>query len=148
MTDKKSNSKEIIYVFNNVDVACVAAIEYVIREYGDQQWFNAALNKVITDIYSKNKKEDICHTPFIIIKREYSKDNRVLLRYKGYHYIIYQIEKYNSMYNKKVNGINTFIFIMYNLLIIIALIILFKLGNSKLSINNEFQNKGLNTVSY
>ena len=92
------NKQKEIYIFNDVDISCVAAIEYVIYKYGNENWFNAALNKVVTDIYSKNIK-DICHTPFIIIKQFLKSKEMISLTYLGYHYIIYQTERYANKYN-------------------------------------------------
>ena len=96
LNNNNNNTKEITttFVFNDVDIACIAAIEYVIYLYGNKLWFNAALNKIVTDIYLKTDKE-ICHIPFIILKVGGEKP---LLFYKSYHYIIYQIEKYNKKY--------------------------------------------------
>ena len=80
--------------FHDVDTSCLAAIEYVIRIYGREKWFNAALFKVITDLYSIPRKE-ICQIPFVIILT----DNK--LTYKGHHYIIYKVEQYNNRYKHK-----------------------------------------------
>ena len=86
--DQKSTNT---YVFHNVDKACVASIEYVIFKYGDNLWFNAALNKVVTDTLIKSYT-DLCTIPFIR-----SENDKTQLSYKGYHYIINQIEKYNNI---------------------------------------------------
>ena len=96
--NKNQFDKVITFIFNDIDTACVAAIEYVIFMYGNKIWFNAALNKVVTNVYSKTDKE-ICHIPFIIIKKEFPNNTKVSLSYKGYHYIVNQIEKYNKRYN-------------------------------------------------
>ena len=65
----QDNLEESIYVFNDIDKSWLAGIEYVIHEYGNEEWFNAALHKVITDIYTKTKNE-ICTIPFTIIKKK------------------------------------------------------------------------------
>ena len=88
---------KVIYVFTDVDLSCVAAIEYVICKYGTEEWFNAALNKVVMDIYAKTKQE-ICHMPFLITKKQFTENREILLTYKGYHYIICQIEKYKNKF--------------------------------------------------
>lgn len=95
-----------IYVFTDVDLSCVAAIEYVIYKYGTEEWFNAALNKVVMDIYTKTRKE-ICHIPFIITKKEFTKSREILLTYKGFHYIICQIEKYKNTFGGNSNNDNS-----------------------------------------
>lgn len=102
-----------IYIFHDIDKAYIAALEYVIFKYGENFWFNAALNKVVTDTLIKPHNE-ICSIPFIIIKK-----NENQLSYKGYHYIIHQLEKYNNITT------NNLIY-KYNLiaLIIITFIIL------------------------
>ena len=117
-----SNNKKIIfYYFYDIDTSCIAAIEYVIKKYGDQIWFNAALKKVITDIYSKQRK-DICSIPFIIIKRNYKTKDKNKLTYKGYHYIIYKIKQYYNKYNNNNNNILISSYIVLILMIIIIII--------------------------
>ena len=106
---------EVVYVFTDIDLSCVAAIEYVIYKYGTEEWFNAALNKVVMDIYAKTRKE-ICHIPFLIIKKKLIESKEILLTHKGFHYIIYQIEKYKNKFgnnnnNNKLPLINFFSFL-------------------------------------
>ena len=116
--DQKSTTT---YVFHNVDKACVAAIEYVIFKYGDNLWFNAALNNVVTDTLIKSYT-DLCTIPFIIIRTE---NDKTQLSYKGYHYIITQIEKYNNI--TYINNINILIYkysLIFSIVMIIGIIIL------------------------
>ena len=109
------------YVFHNVDKACAAAIEYVIFKYGDKLWFNANLNKVVTDTLIKSYTE-LCTISFIIIRTE---NDKTQLSYKGYHYIIDQIEKYNNI--TYINNINILIYkysLIFSIIMIIGIIIL------------------------
>ena len=95
------------YIFYDVDKACVAAIEYVIFKYGGKIWFNAALNKVVTDTVVKSHDE-LCTIPFTIIKKENKETKEIQLSYKGYHYIIHQIRRYDNITN--INNINSLIY--------------------------------------
>ena len=94
--NNNDNNDKIIYIFNDIDTSCIAAIEYVIYKYKDKEWFNAALYKVVTDIYKKNRK-DICQLPLYIIKL-FLENEKILLVHRGYHYIIHQIEIYARKY--------------------------------------------------
>lgn len=88
---------DIYYIFYDIDFSCIAAIEYVIYKYGNEKWFNAALNKVVTDMYLKNSQE-ICQPPLVIRKKKDKKE--FLLEHKGgLHYIICQMEKYKNTSN-------------------------------------------------
>ena len=121
MNEKSSTST---YIFYDVDKACVAAIEYVIFEYGEKFWFNAALNKVVTDTVVKSHDE-ICTIPFTIIKKENKETKEIQLSYKGYHYIIHQIRKYDNI--KNINYINSLIYkyILISSIILLIIIIIF-----------------------
>ena len=81
--------KTKIFYFYDIDKSCIAGIEFVIIKYGKKKWFNAALKKVVQEVYCQ-KRKDICDIPFIIIKKENN------LKYVGYNYIIKKIEQYNS----------------------------------------------------
>ena len=120
------NQEEITYVFNNIDMSCLAAIEYVSYKYGNEEWFNAALTKVVTDTYS-NSKSNVCNLPFIFKKINEKDNDKVLsLKYKGHHSIIDRIEKYNDKYSNNNNnyiGITIIFFILYNLLLILLIVI-------------------------
>ena len=111
-----------VLVFNDVDTSCVAAIEYVIRKYGKEEWFNAALAKVVTDIYTK-KRGEIVRTPFVIVKEECVKSKEIFLTHKGYHYIVHQMERYYNKYNPKISENDIFYFAIYILFLIIFTVI-------------------------
>lgn len=121
------NEREIIYIFTDFEKACIAAIEYVISKYGENIWFNAALHKTVTNVYVKSRN-DICTFPFTIIKTEKFTNegkNIINLTYKGSHYIINQMEKYNNYYNKSYTIFQTIGFIcILNIFIYIAIILL------------------------
>lgn len=119
---------ESIFIFHDIDKASIAAIEYVIFKHGDKIWFNAALNKVVTDILVKSHKE-ICTLPFTIIKKEKNIETtttrEIQLSHKGYHYIIHQIEKYNNIAN--LDNINTLMFkycLIFSIILFLFLLVL------------------------
>lgn len=95
--------KKTTFIFNDVNASCVGAIEYVIYMYGKEEWFNAALYKVVTDTFHAKTKNDICYIPFIMTKKEYLKSKEILFEFNDYHYIICQIEKYFRKYNSSAD---------------------------------------------
>ena len=121
-----NNIKTTNYIFNDIDTSCIAAIEYVIYKYENEEWFNAALNKVVTDVYTKTGK-NICHIPFIITKKECLKTKKVILTHKGYHYIICQINKYAKQYNKN-NNVNNNIFLFIICILLLSLLFILALS--------------------
>ena len=140
---KNSKKKFFFYYFYDIDTSCIAAIEYVIYKYGNHIWFNAALKKVITDIYSKQRK-DICSIPFTIIRRKYkTKDKEDKLKHKGYHYIIYKIKQYHNKYNKNNNNnINNIIIMMLTVIILIIILLM-----SMCNYNNN-KNKNISNITH
>lgn len=90
---------ETIFVFHDVDKSSIAAIEYVIFKYGNEEWLNAALNKAVTDLFT-NSRKNICQIPFIIKKKEFFNNKETILTTNCYHYVIHKIEKYSTKYKK------------------------------------------------
>ena len=138
--EKEKCIKEYNLIFTDIDKSCIAAIEFVINKYCEYEWFNAALNKVMIDLYSKSR-QDICDIPFIINKKEY--ENQVSLKTNSKHYIINQIEKYYKKYNdkNKNNNDNTeyIIFIISNIVLILLIFIMYivSINNNKNTSNNN-----------
>lgn len=83
--------------FNNYSEATIAAIEFVIGEYGDEPWFNGMLRKLMTDMHLK-----LCSETFrrpLIFYHHYKGDEVVITGYSGYHYLITEMERFHALKN-------------------------------------------------
>ena len=83
------------YYFYQYHGATVAAINYVINRYGDEKWFAGHLRKLILDLHFKPSKECFAK-PLVIIQHSVrnNNDNDIVdMDYKGFHYLIDQMEQ-------------------------------------------------------
>ena len=86
----------LVYTFHTFEKATIAAIEYVIRKYKYESWFNGALSKTVNVLYHNKDSSQLFKPPLVIHKD----NNDTLYHRQGYHYVISDIESYNQYFNK------------------------------------------------
>ena len=91
----------ITNVFTEPRSATLAAVEYVCQKYGSNNnnnkypWFNHQLKYQLSKLHFVHNLETF-HPPLIIYARA---NNNEELKYKGYHFLISEMEKYEKLYS-------------------------------------------------
>jgi len=87
----------IKHYFNQYSTATLAAIEYVIKKYGHNEWFNGVLRKLMLNLHVMTNNKTF-KKPLIFFYK-----NKLVIGYEGYHYLIFQMEKYSKLYNMNLH---------------------------------------------
>ena len=104
--------KSCFYQYSN---ATIVALEYIIKKYGHELWFNACLRKLMSDLHAKSSTITF-KKPLVIYH-----DNNRILGYRGYHYLISEMDKFYLL-----NRINvTYLYILQIFVFIFILILLY-----------------------